>query len=125
MLRQEDLCLVDLMLNSCRTPCPAEMSVLNTLRGALLPHLVLQSKRLGAGVIDGRGAWADQGQALSLLCALRDRLGADQRIAVQARAAHFCAASGTHCCVKVPGMCIHAAPGWLRCARCAVSATGL
>jgi len=46
-----------------------------------------QSKRLGAGVIDGRGAWADQGTALSPLCALRDRLGADQRIAVQASAA--------------------------------------
>ena len=46
-----------------------------------------QSKRLGAGVIDGRGAWADQGTALSLLCALRDRLGADQRISVQASAA--------------------------------------
>lgn len=47
------------------------------------PDLSVQSKRLGAGVIDGRGIWADDGTALRLLCALRDRLGADQPISVQ------------------------------------------
>ena len=52
-------------------------------------------------MIDGRGAWADQGQALSLLCALRARLGADQRIAVQARPAGWLSV-GCCCCVGPP-----------------------
>ncbi|KAL4447714.1 hypothetical protein ABPG75_004933 [Micractinium tetrahymenae] len=47
-------------------------------------HGFPKNKRLGAGVIDGRGIWADKdGAALRLLGALRDRLGADQPISVQ------------------------------------------
>ncbi|PSC76117.1 5-methyltetrahydropteroyltriglutamate-homoc ysteine s-methyltransferase isoform A [Micractinium conductrix] len=43
-----------------------------------------KDKRLGAGVIDGRGCWADaSGRALRLLRALRATLGADQAICVQ------------------------------------------
>ncbi len=51
-------------------------------------RLPLQNKRLGAGVIDGRGIWADDGTALRLLGALRERLGADQPISVQVSPLH-------------------------------------
>jgi 5-methyltetrahydropteroyltriglutamate--homocysteine methyltransferase len=92
-------------------------------------HGFPQSKRLGAGVIDGRGAWADQGQALSLLCALRARLGADQRIAVQVssivagfvvgclgavmlcRSVHFVAARGAM--LRQPGLLAVLSPSHL------------
>lgn len=42
------------------------------------------NKRLGAGVIDGRGAWAECGEAARLLGALRSALGPNQTISVQA-----------------------------------------
>lgn len=48
-------------------------------------HGFPSSKRLGAGVIDGRGIWADEGRALRLLASLRERLGDGQPISVQVR----------------------------------------
>nr|BAU71146.1 METE; cobalamin-independent methionine synthase [Parachlorella kessleri] len=42
-----------------------------------------RDKRLGAGLIDGRAIWADQGEAAAMLAALRARLGPDQRICLQ------------------------------------------
>ena len=71
-------------------PCPTTVAV-ELLAITVAAHIrpcfakTLQSKRLGAGVIDGRGAWADDGTALRLLCALRARLGAGQPISVQVR----------------------------------------
>ena len=47
------------------------------------PLILLQDKRLGAGVIDGRSVWADDGTAGRLVAALRARLGPDQAICVQ------------------------------------------
>ena len=43
----------------------------------------MQNKRLGAGVIDGRSIWADNGTALRLVTSLRALLGDDQPICVQ------------------------------------------
>jgi len=40
-------------------------------------------KRLGAGVIDGRSVWADDGTAVRIVAALRARLGPQQAICVQ------------------------------------------
>lgn len=68
----------------------------------LPPPLCLQSKRLGAGVIDGRGIWADQGQAARLVASLRALLGEEQRIAVQARGG----GGGGLCSVCVDGMVV-------------------
>ena len=45
--------------------------------------LFAQDKRLGAGIIDGRSIWRDDGTASKLLAALRAKLGADQPISVQ------------------------------------------
>lgn len=42
-----------------------------------------KSKRLGAGIIDGRSVWTDADVAAPLLAALRERLGADAPISVQ------------------------------------------
>lgn len=42
-------------------------------------------KRLGAGVIDGRSVWADDGTAAGLVAGLRALLGKDQPIGVQVR----------------------------------------
>jgi 5-methyltetrahydropteroyltriglutamate--homocysteine methyltransferase len=42
-----------------------------------------QTKRLGAGIIDGRSVWADDGTAVGLLKSLRAALGDDQLISVQ------------------------------------------
>lgn len=63
-------------INACwpALPCPA--------CPAFLPP---QDKRLGAGVIDGRGIWADDGLAARLVAALRRRLGPQHRISVQVR----------------------------------------
>lgn len=49
----------------------------------LSPPFLLQTKRLGAGVIDGRSVWADDGTALRLVAALHALLGPDQAISVQ------------------------------------------
>ncbi|KAL4539572.1 hypothetical protein Ndes2437B_g02062 [Nannochloris sp. 'desiccata'] len=46
-------------------------------------HGFPKTKRLGAGVIDGRSVWADDGTALRLVAALRAHLGPDQAITVQ------------------------------------------
>ena len=43
----------------------------------------MQDKRLGAGLIDGRAIWADQGEAAAMLAALRARLAQGQRICLQ------------------------------------------
>lgn len=40
-------------------------------------------------MIDGRGAWADDGKAARLVASLRELLGADQAISVQVRAARW------------------------------------
>jgi 5-methyltetrahydropteroyltriglutamate--homocysteine methyltransferase len=50
---------------------------------SILSPPFLQNKRLGAGVIDGRSVWADDGTALRLVAALRAHLGHDQAISVQ------------------------------------------
>jgi 5-methyltetrahydropteroyltriglutamate--homocysteine methyltransferase len=42
-----------------------------------------KDKCLGAGVIDGRSVWADDGTAARIVAALRDLLGKDQSICVQ------------------------------------------
>lgn len=44
---------------------------------------MLQDKRLGVGVIDGRSIWADDGTAGRLVAAVRGTLGVDQPIAIQ------------------------------------------
>lgn len=54
------------------------------------------SKRLGAGVIDGRGIWADEGRALRLLASLRECLGEGQAISVQVRLAGRAACVAAH-----------------------------
>ncbi|EFN57923.1 hypothetical protein CHLNCDRAFT_141995 [Chlorella variabilis] len=51
-------------------------------------HGFPKSKRLGAGVIDGRGIWADQGQAARLVASLRALLGEEQRIATSTSLQH-------------------------------------
>lgn len=42
-----------------------------------------QDKRLGAGIIDGRSIWKDDGTAATILGSIRASLGADQPISVQ------------------------------------------
>ncbi|KAL6774393.1 METE1 [Auxenochlorella protothecoides x Auxenochlorella symbiontica] len=45
-----------------------------------------EDKRLGAGIVDGRSIWRDDGTAVDLLAALRARLGPNQAIVVQSSA---------------------------------------
>lgn len=62
------------------TPLPSLSDRLPTHARPAPPR---QDKRLGAGIIDGRSIWRDDGTAPGLLAALRQALGPDQAISVQ------------------------------------------
>jgi len=61
----------------------------NSMCNLIACHGFPKSKRLGAGVINGRSIWKDSGEAMAILKFLRKVLGRDQAISIQVRLALY------------------------------------
>ena len=57
----------------------------NSMCELIAKHGFPKSKRLGAGVIDGRSIWKDSGEAANILKFLRKLLGKEQAMSIQVR----------------------------------------